>query len=77
MNWFSRAGRGVMGKVIAECSLAELVEDPLVGLLMKCDGVDRRSVELLFERVARERARDLEGNRSRLPDAEGTRCSAC
>ena len=66
-----------MGKVIAECSLAELVEDPLVGLLMKSDGVDRRSVELLFERVARERARDLEGNRSRLPDAEGTRCSAC
>ena len=41
-----------MGKVIAECSLAELVEDPLVGLLMKSDGVDRRSVELLFERVA-------------------------
>ena len=30
-----------MGKVIAECSLAELVEDPLVGLLMKSDGVDR------------------------------------
>ena len=66
-----------MGKVIAECSLAELVEDPLVGLLMKSDGVDRRSVELLFERVARERARDLEGNRSRLPNEEGTRCSAC
>ena len=66
-----------MGKVIAECSLAELVEDPLVDLLMKSDGVDRRSVELLFERVARERARDLEGNRSRLPDKEGTRCSAC
>jgi hypothetical protein len=66
-----------MGKVIAECSLAELVEDPLVGLLMKSDGVDRRSVELLFERVARERARDLEGNRARLPDEEGTRCSAC
>jgi hypothetical protein len=66
-----------MGKVIAECSLAELVGNPLVGLLMKSDGVDRRSVELLFERVARERARDLEGNRSRLPDAEGTRCSAC
>ena len=66
-----------MGKVIAECSLAELVEDPLVGLLMKSDGVDRRSVELLFERVSRERARDLEANRSRLPDVEGTRCSAC
>jgi hypothetical protein len=37
----------------AEYSLAELVDDPLVGLLMKSDGVDRRSIELLFERVAR------------------------
>jgi hypothetical protein len=63
-----------MGKVIAECSLAELVEDPLVDLLMKSDGVDRRSVELLFERVARERATDLEGSRSRPRDGEGTRC---
>jgi hypothetical protein len=36
-----------------EYSLAELVDDPLVGLLMKSDGVDRRSIELLFERVAR------------------------
>ena len=66
-----------MGKVIAECSLAELVEDPLVGLLMKSDGVDRRSVELLFERVARERAADLEGSRFRPRDGEGTRCSTC
>ena len=36
-----------------EYSLAELVDGPLVGLLMKSDGVDRRSIELLFERVAR------------------------
>ena len=36
-----------------ESSLAELVEDPLIGLLMKSDRVDRRSIELLFERVAR------------------------
>ena len=36
-----------------ESSLAELVEDPLIGLLMKSDGVDRRSIELLFERVTR------------------------
>jgi hypothetical protein len=36
-----------------ESSLAELVDDPLGGLLMKSDGVDRRSIELLFERVAR------------------------
>jgi len=35
-----------------EYSLAELVEDPLVGLLMKSDGVDRRNIEALFERVS-------------------------
>jgi hypothetical protein len=46
-------GRSVMNHKTAEYSLAELVEDPLVGLLMKSDGVDRRSIELLFERVAR------------------------
>jgi hypothetical protein len=46
-------GRSVMDYKTAEYSLAELVEDPLVGLLMKSDGVDRRSIELLFERVAR------------------------
>lgn len=37
------------------CTLAELVHDPLIGLLMHSDGVDRRSIELLFERIARER----------------------
>jgi hypothetical protein len=42
-----------MNHETAEYSLAELVEDPLVGLLMKSDGVERRSIELLFERVAR------------------------
>lgn len=41
-----------MDRKATEYSLAELVEDPLVGLLMKSDGVDRRSIELLFERVA-------------------------
>lgn len=66
-----------MGKFIAEYSLAELVEDPLVGLLMKSDGVDRRSVELLFERVARERGQDREDVRSRLPDEEAIRCQTC
>jgi hypothetical protein len=39
----------------AHCTLAELVSDPLVGLVMKSDGVDRHSIELLFERIARER----------------------
>jgi hypothetical protein len=38
---------------IAGCSLTELIDDPLINLLMKSDGVDRREVELLLERVAR------------------------
>ena len=37
-------------------TLAELIDDPLTGLVMKSDGVDRRDLELLLERVARERA---------------------
>jgi hypothetical protein len=54
-----------MGKAIGEYSLADLVEDPLIGLVMRSDGVDRRTVELLFERVAQMRARDFAGVRSR------------
>ena len=42
---------------IAGCSLAELVDDPLIGLVMKSDGVERRELERLLERVARERLR--------------------
>ena len=38
---------------IAEYSLAELVDDPLVGLVMKSDGVNRAELKLLLERVAR------------------------
>jgi hypothetical protein len=57
-------GSAVMDDDFAECSLAELVEDPVIGLMMKSDGVDRRSVELLFERLSRSRARLREG---RLP----------
>jgi hypothetical protein len=34
-------------------SLAELMDDPLIGLVMKSDGVDRRELELLLERAAR------------------------
>ncbi len=37
------------------CSLAQLVSDPLIGLVMTSDGVDRHSIELLFERLARKR----------------------
>ena len=44
-----------MNDEITETSLAELVSDPLIGLLMKSDGVDRRSIEVLFERLAEAR----------------------
>ena len=43
---------------IAECSLAELVDDPLVGLVMKSDGVNRAALNTLLERVARAIASD-------------------
>ena len=38
---------------VAGCSLAELIDDPLIGLIMKSDGVDRRELELLLERAVR------------------------
>jgi hypothetical protein len=37
-------------------TLAQLVQDPLIGLLMKSDGVDRNSIEALFARIAQQRA---------------------
>jgi hypothetical protein len=40
---------------IAGCSLAELVNDPLICVVMKSDGVDRRQLEHLLERITRER----------------------
>ncbi|MGH7113669.1 MAG: hypothetical protein ACREE9_04155 [Stellaceae bacterium] len=42
-------------RATAPATLAELVRDPLIGLLMESDGVDRHSIELLFERLAHER----------------------
>jgi hypothetical protein len=43
----------------AEPSFAELVSDPLIRLLMKSDGIDRRSIEVLFERLAQQRSPDF------------------
>ena len=40
---------------IAGCSLAELIDDPLTGLIMKSDGVHRHELKLLLEQVARKR----------------------
>jgi hypothetical protein len=64
---------------IAECSLAELVKDPLIGLVMKSDGIDRRELEALLERVAGEWARAAKRaavprSPSRLPTREAVRC---
>ena len=38
---------------VAGCSLAELIDDPLIGLVMKSDGVDRHELERLLEQAAR------------------------
>ena len=46
------------GEMLAGCSLAELINDPLIGLVMKSDGVDRRELKLLLEQVARAIADD-------------------
>jgi hypothetical protein len=46
-----------------EHSLAELIEDPLIGLVMKSDGVERRCIEILFERIARARALQVQNQR--------------
>jgi hypothetical protein len=61
---------------IAECSLAELVEDPLVGLVMKSDGVDRDSIELLFARIGNDRAQ-VETRSHQFPSAETAPCLSC
>jgi hypothetical protein len=61
---------------VTECSLAELMEDPLVGLVMQSDGVDRCELELLFERVARrgDSADRIFGLPARLPVVETGPC---
>jgi hypothetical protein len=62
---------------IAECSLAELMEDPLVGLVMQSDGVNRCELELLFERVGRGRACDGVDDSRSWTRTETAQCSPC
>ncbi len=66
---------------IAECSLAELMEDPLVGLVMRSDGVDRCEIELLFERVGRGQAwadrRESRPGSLPRPKVQAAPCSRC
>lgn len=38
-----------------ESSLAELIDDPLIGLVMKSDRVEGRCIEILFEKIASSR----------------------
>jgi hypothetical protein len=51
----------------ARCSLTELVQDPLIALVMRSDGVERSELDLLLRRVARERLRSTEREVARLP----------
>lgn len=65
---------------ITGCSLAELVDDPLIGLVMKSDGVDRCELNLLLERVASEQlpaTRLANPCRPRLPTTQTAPCSHC
>ena len=65
---------------ITRCSLAELVDDPLIGLVMRSDGVDRCELARLLERVAREPVRATgRANlcQPRLPATEAAPCSHC
>ena len=48
-----------MEEKIAELSLTELISDPLIRLLIRSDGVDRRNIERLFERLAQRRNHSL------------------
>ena len=71
-----------MDIVTAECSLADLVHDPLIGLVMKSGGVDPAALEPLLEQVARDQASrinrtDLGVCCSRLLTTETAPCSHC
>lgn len=41
----------------SDLTLTELVEDPLICLMMKSDGVERSNIEALFTRIAQQRSR--------------------
>jgi hypothetical protein len=65
---------------ITGCLLAELVDDPLIPLVMKSDGVDRCELNLLLERVASEplpATRLASPCRLRLPTTQAAPCSHC
>jgi hypothetical protein len=47
----ARGGQALKRIPITEYSLAELLDDPLVGALMKSDGVDRRTLDRLLDEI--------------------------
>ncbi len=49
-----------------EYSLAELVNDPIVRLLMRSDGVDRQCLELLIGQLRQDREQRQSGAESPL-----------
>jgi hypothetical protein len=49
----ARSGYALKRIAIKERSPAELLDDPVVGLVMMSDGVDRQTLELLLETVGR------------------------
>jgi hypothetical protein len=51
--------RGTMFRKSKEYSLAELLEHPVLGLLMTSQGIERRSVELMVDMQSCERRRAL------------------
>jgi hypothetical protein len=51
-----------MRMAIKEYSLAELLDDPMVGLVMQRDGVDRRALERLLNEIGG--IHDGSGNRA-------------
>lgn len=57
----ARGGQALKRIPLKEYSLAELLDDPLVGILMKSDGVDRWALERLLDEIGD--VHDPSGNR--------------
>jgi hypothetical protein len=64
-----------MDNKATDWSLADLIDDPLIGLIMRSDGVDRQSIEFLFQRVACS-TRCREAERPRIADPSAGIASA-
>ena len=49
-----------MGTKAREYSLAELLDHPIIGVAMKCEGLERRCLELMLDESCRDRRRAAE-----------------